>query len=61
MEIQEDDRIKHNPATGRYHIDGGMKGYFSYDTAKKALDNYEGRVQKGITDAIQLQKDIRRK
>lgn len=38
------DRIKQNDHTGKWHIDGGPKGYNSRDTATNALTNYEKRM-----------------
>ncbi len=37
------DRIKQNEHTGRFHIDGGPKGYLSQQSAQNALINFEKR------------------
>lgn len=54
------DRIQQNSHTGRYHIDGGLKGYHTYDSAHNALTSYDKRVAKGVQDAIDLEKSLKK-
>jgi hypothetical protein len=55
------DRIQHNANTGKYHIDGGMKGYNSFEKASNALENFQKRTKQTIDDAIELQKSLKGK
>lgn len=54
------DRIQHNAGTNKHHIDGGLKGYNTRQTAVNALRNFQKRTQQGIDDAAAFEKSLKK-